>query len=282
MRTFLKIAAVLLIIAVLALVWVAGNLGSLVKKAVETYAPPVLGTEVVLADATIMPFSGSGTLEGFTIAQPAGYGSGDAIALAKASLGIELSSLRTGPVIIREVLIDGPEVHYVQTSSGNNLQTLVGNVQRYSSSNKVGTEAGDGADSGEPDSGAVDEPGTVQEPGAKKPAKKLIVDQLTISNVKLSASSPLLPGQDVALVIAPIEMRDIGRAEGGLTTEQLLAQIGRKLNAEVQKSVADSDEFKALLEDAARQKAREEIDRTLDREIGGEGAKQVKGLLDRL
>ncbi len=80
----------------------------------------------------------------------------------------------------------------------------------------------------------------------------------------------MLPGESVGLTLAPIEMKHLGRAEGGLTAAQLLTQIAQRLNAQVQKSVADSAEFKAMLEDAAKQKAREEVDRTLDRELGGE------------
>ena len=105
MRTSLKVVGVLLIVVVLALVWVANNLGGLVKKGVETYAPPVLGTAVVLDSATIMPFSSAGSVNGLAIAQPAGFGVGNAIELGEASLGVDLGSLRAEPLVVQRILV---------------------------------------------------------------------------------------------------------------------------------------------------------------------------------
>jgi hypothetical protein len=276
MRLLLKILGILLVVVLLAVIYVATNLGGLLKKGVETYAPPLLGTAVVLDSATIKPLSGAGSVQGLAIAQPDGFGPGNAIVLDQASVGIDLPSLRGDPIIVKHILVDGPALNYVQTGDGNNLQTLLNNIKGQSGSTEKAEPGPDGETGG---TGETDD--DAQQEDSAAPSKKIIVDQLTISNVNVTASSPLLPGESVGLTLEPIEMKHLGRAEGGLTAAQLLTQIAQRLNAQVQKSVADSAEFKAMLEDAAKQKAREEVDRTLDRELGGEGAKQVKGLLDK-
>ena len=136
MRTLIKIFGFLLIVAVITVVVVASNLGSIIKKGVETYAPPVLGTAVTLNSAKILPLSGEGNLKGLSIAQPTGFGSGDVIALNKVALGVALPSLREDTIVVKYIIIDGPLLNYVQTASGNNIQKLLNNVQNSSASSK--------------------------------------------------------------------------------------------------------------------------------------------------
>jgi hypothetical protein len=85
----------------------------------------------------------------------------------------------------------------------------------------------------------------------------------------------------VCAVARPIELRDIGRDQGGVSAAQLMAEIAQRLNAEVERAIADSEEFQSLLGDVAKRRAREEVERTLERELGTDNASKFKGLLDQ-
>ena len=264
MKILLKLVAVLILVSVIAVVYLASNLGGLIKDAVEQYAPPITETSVTLDSASIMPLSGKGSLGGFNIGQPAGFGDGNILALGEVALELDLASLNSDTIVVRSILIDTPELHYVQNEAGNNLQALANTIQRNTvqdtdASSPSTTEADTSAD------------------------KKIIIDVLTIKATTVSVMLPQLPDRPLALTLPTIEIKDIGRKSGGERISDAMGSITRQLNRELTQAIANSSELqqqiKQQLEAEARKRAEQEVDKRLEEKLGSDGAGKLKQLL---
>jgi hypothetical protein len=73
-----------------------------------------------------------------------------------------------------------------------------------------------------------------------KPAKKLIVDALSIRDARVSYAPALLQGKKVDLPIPNIELRNIGRAKGGVSAGELVSEIVGALKAQMGRAVSRS------------------------------------------
>jgi len=89
-----------------------GNLNDIVRAAVEKVGSDMTQTNVVLNEVDIELTSGKGALRGFRVTNPSGFSDDDAFKFDEVSVNIDLSSVRSDPVIIKEVIISGPEVVY--------------------------------------------------------------------------------------------------------------------------------------------------------------------------
>ena len=76
MKILLVICGVMLALAVGAYLLLAHNLDALVVNGVNTYGPKLTQTKVELASVRLSPLSGSGTLTGLSVGNPAGWSAG--------------------------------------------------------------------------------------------------------------------------------------------------------------------------------------------------------------
>ena len=153
----------------------------------------ITGTKVSLSGVTISLQEGEGTLSGLSIANPAGFEGGDAFTLATIKLGLDLASINSNPIVIKQILVDGAAINFIKTASGSNLQTILDNVNS-------GGSAGD-------DSAAADDGGE---------ETKLIIDDFRFTNAKMSLSVEGL-GELQAVTIPDVVQKGIGRSDNGAT-----------------------------------------------------------------
>ena len=87
------------------------------------------------ATLSIRTAKGQGTIRGLRVAQPEGFGSGDAIAFEEIHLDFDVSSLASGdPYVIERVSVAAPEVTYVVNERRqSNLGRIQQNLARYES-----------------------------------------------------------------------------------------------------------------------------------------------------
>lgn len=267
MKLAAKLIAVLLVIAVVAIIWLANNLGDIIKQAVETYAPPITETSVRLDSASIMPLSGAGSLGGFNIGQPKGFGDGNIMALGEVAIALDLASLNSDTVVVRKILIDTPELLYVQNDRGNNLQALLDSIERNTASSSE-PASGTSTDQGQSDSSSE---------------KKIIIDELSLKAVTVSALLPQIPGDPITITLPDITIRDIGRKSGGERVADAMRSVAERLNRAVADALANSKELQEQLKQKAREeaerRAKEAAEKKLEEELGSEGAGQLKSLL---
>ncbi len=200
MKKFLLFGGLgLLLVLGVVYVVVAFYLGNIVKAGVNNLGPKITQTKVELASATLSPFTGTGTLSGLTVGNPAGWGDGRAFYLGTVHLSVEPKTVFHDVVVISELTIDQPEFNYDTKIVSSNIGDLVGNIQKY---------AGSGA----------------KEPAAKNdgPAKKFIVKKLRFTNGKATLT---VGGAALPVPLPEIRLDDLGVAEGGLTGDQLSAVV---------------------------------------------------------
>ena len=184
------------------------NLDSLLQSAIEKYGSQATQTKVNLKKIHIGLTTGVGALNGLTVRNPNGFSSADALSLGAIEVAVDINSLKgTGPIIIRQVKIDQPQITYEVDLSGNtNLQTLARNAQNYAAS-VAGKKAAAPAEE------------------QKGPARKVIINDLVISNAQMTISQPLLQGKLLAAPLPPIHLTGIGRNSGGATAAQVAQQL---------------------------------------------------------
>ena len=77
-------------------------------------------------------------------------------------------------------------------------------------------------------------------PKDAKPALKLIVEQLSIRDARVSYAPGVLQGKSIDFSLPNIEMRNIGKSKGGVTPGELANEITAAVEAQVIRSLNQS------------------------------------------
>jgi hypothetical protein len=127
------------VLASVGLLWLGGNLNTIVKGAVERYGGRMTGTDVRLAGVSLKLRDGRGTLTGLRIRNPDGFSRGDAVSLGEITLEVDTESLAKEPIVIREIRVAGPQLLVEVAADGDvNLRSLQKAVERYVPETKSG------------------------------------------------------------------------------------------------------------------------------------------------
>lgn len=219
------------------------QLDSLVKTAIEEVGGRALETKVSLGGVSINAFDGRGTLNGLAVANPAGFSDAEAIAVGEARVAIDTDSLTGETIVIRDVVIRAPRIRYEVGPEGGNLERL---YEAVGGAVEDGSTAGTGA--------STDGGGTA---GAER---RLIVDHLLIEGAEVSVRAPSLGLDDVTVPLPTIELNDLGRSEGGLTAEQILAGVMLALQQTAAGEFAKVPALSDLLQGEAADMVKEALD----------------------
>lgn len=222
-KMLIRVVIAVVVLVVLLLVGVAMFLGSIVKKGVETVGPTLTKTDVKLGGASVSLLSGSGTLKGFVLGNPAGYKGDFAIKVGRVDLGVQPGSLFGDKVRITHLRVEAPEILVEGGPKKNNLTQILDNVQAASG----------GAAGSQP-----------QPAGASKGAsRKLQVDDLLIAGGRVQVSTVLTGGQPVTLPLPDIHFTNLGDGPDGITaaelTRKVLGQITQETIAALTKDLAN-------------------------------------------
>ena len=196
-------------------------LGSIVTKAVNTFAPKVTGTPVTLESASISPLTGSGTLNGLFVGNTTGWKSPKAFSFAQVHVSVAPLSLIGDHIIVKDVLIDGPEFVYETNFVRDNIKDLLANIEKFTGGTNDGTPA---TPAGQP------------APAGGKPLK-FEVQQFRLQNVKVTVGAG---GAAITLPLPPITLTNLGTAEGGITADQIATKVLTQVLGEITTAVADS------------------------------------------
>jgi hypothetical protein len=196
MKKLLVLVLALVAIAVIGLFVVQFFLGSIVKAGVNRVGPHLAQTNVVLDGARISAFTGQGELTGLRVANPQGWSDRDAFSFESIQVDVEPRSLFDDKIVVNELIIDRPSFVYESKLVSSNIGDLMKNIQR-------------GRDT--PDAQSKD--GT---------PKRIEVKHLVLRDGKITVG---VGPAATTLEMKPIEMRDLGTREGGLTPNQLAVAI---------------------------------------------------------
>jgi hypothetical protein len=170
---------------------------------VEKGGTLVLGVPTELDGASVSILAGSFGLDGLTLASPEGFEAPEMFRLGHGHAKADLASLMSDEIVIREVVIDGPEITFELSEGKTNWGVL---MERLKS-----------------------EP-TEEE---KEAGKRIRIDRIVFSNGKVKLAGIPLAGT-VGVPLPDLEIRNLGAADGtGVTVRTALTDIVASLNTSV-------------------------------------------------
>lgn len=198
MKKKLVIAAALLIIAAAAFLMLQNPLGRLIKLAIEEFGPKMTQATVKVNKVEISATDGRGALTGLYLGNPKGYKADYAVKAGVIEIVLDPASLAREVVVIHKILLDAPQISYEKTGNIANFDAIQHNVEAYlGASHKAKLDDG----------------------------KKMIIDSFVIRNAHVNYNGML----DFSL--PDIELHDVGKNAGGVTSAQLVKAIIAELNA---------------------------------------------------
>ena len=273
MKRWLVIGGGVLVVLVLVvagvLFFVASNLGDIVKKGVEEFGPRLTQSEVRLDQAEVEARSGRGALRGLFVGNPAGFESPSIFELGEISLDVDITTLTSDTIVIREIVIAAPKVTYEIRPNGDNVSALRENVQRALGGTEGGAGGGNGSSSEE----------------ASGAERKFVIENLYLRDGEVSVAASALPGQALGgtLPLPDIHLTDLGKDDGGADPAVVLDKVIEAVTEQVGVAVADVD-LEGLLEGVTGEAA-EQLRGVLE-DTAGEGAgralQELEGAGDRL
>ncbi len=226
MKKLLFIVIALAVIAGAGVMFLLGNLGGIIKGVVEKVGSDATKSAVTLEDVDLSLTDGRAELKNLVVGNPEGFESAHAMKLGLVRVVIDTSTLGSDPIIVKEVVVEGPEVIYEVSTGGTNIGAIQKNVDAYARA------LGAGGGGGEPGG----EPAPEGEAG-----KKVIIENLYIRNVGISVAASFLGGKGVGATIPEIHLKDIGKAEGGATAGEVAQKFLDALLDGVVDAVSDLD-----------------------------------------
>jgi hypothetical protein len=201
----LKIIGIIIVILIIAVFAIILNLGKIVKTGINTVVPQVTKCEAHVEDVDFNVFGGKFEIKNLVIKNPEGYKTDQAFSLGHIFVNVKMASLMSNVIEIDQVLIDAPEITYEVGLGNSNLNTILENVNSSLPSS--------------------DEEKKEEEPKKeeKKGGKKVIVNLIKVTNGKIGVSAKIAGGMEAPIVLPDIEIKDLGKKEGGISMVQAAA-----------------------------------------------------------
>ena len=182
-------------------------LGPTVVAVANKVAPEYTGTPFSLDGISINPYTGKYRITKLNLGNPEGYPVPTAFSVSNVFVDVEMTSLFTDTIHIREIRIDDPYASYVSKDGTNNFECIAEHTKA-----KAGIKE------------EKEEKEEVEE--EKKPSKKVVIDKLTIAGTRLKLK--MLP----EMPIPTITLTDIGKEKGGTTW----SDVGKELMDAIMKA----------------------------------------------
>jgi hypothetical protein len=202
-RVLLVLLALVVVLAA-AVAAVVLFLDSIIKTTVAAVGPKLIGAPVSIETVRLSLLSGSVRVRGLAVGNPQGFNTPSAIEIKDFRLRLQPRSVFSDRVIVEEVLIDGSEITY-EMGMPSNIGRILENVEAAS--------------------GPAEKPTTEELKKTEKPARKVQINHLLITNARIHLGSKLTGGHAAPIPLPTIELKDIGKEKEGKTLGQTLAVV---------------------------------------------------------
>ena len=208
--------AVLLLLAGLAVYLAFNYVDVIVKAALEHYGPDVTGVSVKVAEVQISPRDGRGAIRGLELGNPQGFSAPRAARLGEVRVALDPATLTAKVVRIHEIAIDAPQVTYERGAKATNLDVIQNNIEAY-----------------------VKQASAQQAAAKEAPSEKrrFVIDRLTIRGARVLMTNPGLRGQGLTVDLPDVELRDVGRRQGGVTGSELASIVASAFQQRIAQKV---------------------------------------------
>ncbi len=277
-KLIIILCIIVVVIGILIAVGVS-KLGPIIKTAVNSYGPKITETDVGLKDVNVSLFSGEVKLTGFTLGNPKGFKTPNALTVSSVFLDLDESSVTGDTIVMDKIQVVGPEITYEKGAGTDNIKKLIENIQ----SNMPGR----GKPSGDQKTATSD-------------GKKMIIKDFTLTDGKVTLAASMLSGQTISAKLPNIHLKDLGAESGGASPAEVFSRIFAVLYREIsapEVTRALKEKVEALSQDAQKKieeagqslkaetekKVKKQIE-TLDKDIKSnldDVSKGLKGLLDQ-
>lgn len=205
--------AVLIVVIVAAVYFLIAGLDELVRAAVEQAGSKVTQVEVTLDKAEVKPTEGRAALRGLEVGNPAGFRTDNAFKMGSINVTIDTATVTQDPIVIKEVVVAGPEVTYELGTEGSNIDAIKRNVERYGSGEKK----------------------------AEAEGPKVIIENLYVRDGKVNVSAVPLGGKSMTASLPEIHLKDIGKDKGGASHGEVAEKVMAALTSRVDGFVSGLD-----------------------------------------
>lgn len=199
-KLLMSIAALGVVAIAGSLWWLHNSLDAQVASAIRRYGPEITGVPISLSKATINPLDGKATLYGLVVGNPDGFKTKQALSLDEISMTLDIRSLTTDVIRIKELTLLKPEITYEYAAGNSNLDVLQRNIEHSIGHHK-------------------------QKAQPSESGKKLIIEHLYVKSARAHLSAELLNGEAVSVPIPDVHLQDIGRKSDGVTAGEVTKQI---------------------------------------------------------
>lgn len=220
-KGILATLGVLILLLVLALALHPYWVGPFVQTAVAKVAPTYTGTPVTLATCDVNLYRGLVALGDFNLANPESCAEKTAASVGIFRVQVDVASLTSDVIVVKEVTLTDVFVSYVKAGGEKmNFDVIADNVGAATQPKKA-TES-----PGQP-SEAPQEVVTSEVSEESSPAKKVIIEKLTVGNLTVVYYGFPIP------VPGTLVLTDIGKDTQGLSWEGAGAEIIRQIKAKL-------------------------------------------------
>lgn len=222
MKKLLKILLVSLFVLLLTIIALLLTiplwLGPVVKPVANNMVPKYTLSDFNLGHIYLNPYSGRFELGALKVANPSGYSEKTALSLSNLAVEVSVPTVLSDCIRIKEVTVENLFVSYVQ-GGGNNVDNFT-QIQYNIAGGKDKYDEKKALEMKEAEEGAQEETSAVEE--EKKPAKKIVIEKLTVSGIKLKYGAIVIP-------LPKLTLKNLGEESGGASIEQLLSIIGNEI-----------------------------------------------------
>ena len=173
--------------------WIDGNFDRIAREAIVNYGSEMTQAKVTVGQVSIDMINGKCVIKNFILANPKGFKADYAIKVKEFNLEIAPSTLTEQVILIKRIQIVAPDIIYERSDKNTNFDMIQGNIAAYLGPTKAQS----------PDD------------------KKVIVNQLSIKDGKIQALAAFMNGQPVVFDLPDLYMKNLGKAENGLSPGQL-------------------------------------------------------------
>ena len=250
---------VLVLVLIVVGVVVVLNLGAIVKAGVQKGGTAVLGVPTKLDSASVSVLGGSAELRGLTLGSPKGFKADEMFGMDRASMGVDIWSLRSDQIVVREIEVEGLDVTLEFAGGTTNWQVIMEELEARKAEEEEEADAG-------------------------PPRKSIRIDRIEFTGGELHlVGAPLDAGGTVSL--PAFTVTDLKTPGGeGLTMAETLDRIVDSLYAEITGSLEErmpdvAGELESAMDEArgALNEAGKKVDEAVE-----EGKRGITGAIEGL
>jgi len=216
-RIFIILVMVLAAILLAAMLF----LGPLIKTAVEKGAPAMMGVPVTLDRPGINLLAGKISLNNLVVGNPEGYKTDYAFKLGKFRIDMQMSTLGSDTMIIRDILIDSPEIVWEAGLGSSNIGTILDNLKKKAPAEKPEAEK--------------------EEP--KKAGTQVQIDNLLITGAKLKFSAKMMGGQAITIPLPDIHLKELGKDKDGASILDVITEVMNAVVSAIGEALSSAPEL---------------------------------------